>query len=449
MSNLIRKLVALVLVPAVASLSFIPLAQAKRVAVYTGYNGATYTYNISAANTSSFRTVANAHVRNALIYHVSDSTGRGTDETASPYNTQYPNAMPMQLTTLLNNAGIASGANNWYGLLSSLAASEVALRDYRVTTTGASTSGTVLIAGGNDLSFPTAASTFSFTPQAACSSADIYWRNSTTTGRIFSYAVDGGSATNLSTTTSPANTIVKTTIPLGSAAIHTITLTWVASNPSIFGIDCQDLTRTEITNVNWGIPGATTSNIVNNTNAPNGGRLQQLTQFPPDLVIGELGLINSWRTSVSVAQSKADMTLYVQTAKTAGANVILLVPPYDNGSAGLTANQNAYVQAMYQVAAEQGVGLIDIRKKWISFANAVANGWQVNSDPVHPTKAGYLDEAQVVYNVIQSILQNKFAANDNEPLPIEHDNGLVTKAGWLFRDREAANDNATRLPMVG
>src|SRR5262245_6345212 len=114
MIRAVRKFIAAALVVAISSLSLVPMAEAKRVAVFTGYSGAPYTFNITSSNTLSFRTVANAHARNALIYHVGDSTTRGTDETASPYNTQYPNTASMQLATLLNNAGIVSGANNWY-----------------------------------------------------------------------------------------------------------------------------------------------------------------------------------------------------------------------------------------------------------------------------------------------------------------------------------------------
>ncbi|MET4384519.1 hypothetical protein ABIB73_000254 [Bradyrhizobium sp. F1.4.3] len=68
---------------------------------------------------------------------------------------------------------------------------------------------------------------------------------------------------------------------------------------------------------------------------------------------------------------------------------------------------------------------------------------------MHPTAVGYNDEAGVVFNVISAILNNIFTSNDHEPLPIEHDNGTVTKVDRLFRDREAANDNRPALAMVG
>lgn len=427
---MIRRALSSLVALALAALSLVPAADARRVFLTKGYSGAPYTYNITSANTSSFRTVAIAHARNAIAATEGDSTMRGVNENALPYNSQYPNAMPMQLAALLNAAGINAGANNWYGV-SGTTLNDYLIRDSRVVSTGADAFGSQTIQGGANIIFNAGASTFSFTPQFNCTTEDIYWRNGSV-GNTFSYAVDGGSPTNLATTGTGA--FVKTTISLGTAGIHTTLLSQVLGSPQIYGIDCQDATagRTEITIRQWGISGATSAFMISNVGTPGAGRILQFQTYPTDLVICECGLVNSWRLSESVAQSKSDMTTLVQAVKATGSNFLFLTPPFDNSSTGLAANQNAYVTAMYQVAAEQGVGLIDIRQKWVSYANAVANGWQSSNDSVHPALAGYIDEAQVIFKVIQSILNNTFAGFPQLPMP-SNDNDVV-----LYHERRAA-----------
>jgi len=51
-------------------------------------------------------------------------------------------------------------------------------------------------------------------------------------------------------------------------------------------------------------------------------------------------------------------------------------------------DQELYVTAMREVAAELGVALLDIRALRRSHAYAVSQGWAVQGD-VHPTAAGY------------------------------------------------------------
>lgn len=449
MISLIRKLVAVVLVAAVASLSFVPLAQAKRVAISTGYNGATYTYNITAANTSNFRTVALAHSRNAILALNGDSTTRGVDETAIPYNSQYAlNDVAKKLASRLNAASVAAGANNWFGISGSTL-NDYVIRDGRLTVSGGAALGSNQYQGGVEIRFPgvTSGATLTFQNVNTC---NIIWVDQGATGRTMSYAVDGGSATNL--VTSGVNAIASTSnVALGSVGTHTLSFNWVSGGTTLLpGVNCWDSTRTEISIWQMGISGGTSAGMIANTGTPGAGRIQQLTNFPPDLLITEMGLVNDWRTNITVAAAKANMISFVTSMKAIGVQVMFLTPPFDNGGTGNVANQGQYVTAMYQVAAEQGIGLIDLRKRHISYANAVTNKWQIISDNVHLTAAGYDDEASnVLYGVINGILQNAFAANDNEPLPLEHDNGTVTKVGWIFRDREAANDNGPMLDQVG
>lgn len=381
----------------------IPMAGAGRGTGGYGASLGQFTSNLKLSNTANFRSVYRAGLRNVRVACPGNSTERG--QSFGVGTAQALNAWPMQLATLLNAAGINAGANNVWGDGGSWGLGQTITNfltgDSRVSIANAVTLGSVLSAGGNNFAMAAAAA-LSFVPQANCNRADIIWRDGAT-GRNFNWQVDGGSTTQIDSTNVTQFGI--NSVALGAVGAHTFTLNWVAGSVSILGISAYNDTRKEITLWNWGICGGTSANLINNTDTAV-GRLAILANasLKPDLAFIEGGLINDWRTSVPVATSKANLTTLVTTIKANGGDVILCTPCFDNGSAGNTLIQQQYVDAMYQVSAEQNVGLIDIRKKWLSYANAVANGWNSASDTVHPTTAGYLDIATVTRNVVQAIV---------------------------------------------
>lgn len=359
--------------------------------------------NINATTTANFKAAYIANSANIPVAFNGDSTMRGVDETALPYNSQYPNSGAQDLAALLNAAGINAGSNNWYGH-SGVSLADYTTRDSRVAAAGGTIVGSVQCQGGSSINFPTATSSWSFTTASPCTTADIYWRDSSTTSRIFSWEVDGGAATQVPN--SGATAFGKTTIALGAQATHTITLRWVGGSVDIYGIDCYDATagRKEITVRQWAASGATSATLVGNTGAPNGGRLAQLAAFPVKLLIAEAGP-NDWRTSVSVAAFKANMLTLINAQKATGGDIWLMVPPFDGGSTGLVANQNAYVAAMYELSASENVGLLDIRKLWLSYAYEQAQGLVGVGDFIHPTKLkGYPAQAQLIYSAIRKVI---------------------------------------------
>ncbi len=356
-------------------------------------------YNINATTTANFKAAFIANSANIPISFMGDSTMRGTDELALPYNTQFQKATPFQLASLLNAAGINAGNGNIFGSGTTTIA-DLALRDGRFTSSGTAVFGSVQTQGGSDWNLPSATAALNFTPQIPVTKFDIYWRDAAA-GRNFSWAIDGGSTTTISS--SGVAQMVKTTVSAGALGTHTLNLVQVLGSVNIFGINGYNDTRKEIHCMNWGVNGATTATMVGNVGPPNGGRLQFLSVFPPKLVIAECGIVNDWRNSVSVATSKANMLTLINAVKAAGSDFWFLVPPYDGGSTGLTANQNAYVQAMYELAASEGVGLIDLRRSWLSYANQLALG--LVGDNVHPTvSAGYPSTAAVVYAALRKII---------------------------------------------
>lgn len=323
-----------------------------------------------------------AGTRNMNIAVMGDSTDRGVDETASPYNSQYPLSIAEQLASLFRADGIASGANNWYGL-SGTSLNDYVIRDSRIAVTNGAVDSTV-VQGGAGFAL-TAAGSISFTPQQNCTKADIY-QYDFFAGATISWQVDGGAATNIAQVGN--NTIKKTTISLGALGPHTVKLNWVSGSNSIFGIDCYDDSRKEATFRQWGTSGGTTLTMIDDTGTPHAGRLTQLSNFPVDLAFGDCGIVNSWRTSRSVANSQTDLNTLIDAVHTAGGDFLLCIPPFDSGVAGLTAQQQSYVDMMYSVALAKNCALFDARKLLGNKAASDALGYTSAADAVHWTIAG-------------------------------------------------------------
>jgi hypothetical protein len=343
-----------------------------------------------------------AGTRNMNMALNGSSVDKGVDETAVPYNSQYPLSLAEQLAMLYRADNLASGANNWYGI-SGFNFADYMTRDSRCAATGSATSGvsSVPCQGGSELEFPTAAGTFSFTPQQNTNTADIYYQDSTA-GRAFTWAVDGGSTTTITTT--GLNTIVKLTIPLGSVGAHTIQLAWSAAFVRIYGIDCYDNTRKEITIRQWATSGGTVSGMIDNTGSPSSGRLRQISLFPPDLIMGDIGLPNTWRAvGVSVATAKSQAETYIDALHAAGSDFAFVVPPFDSGSAGNTANQQAYIDAVIASCIAKGCAVFNLRAApgWTSKAASDAAGYTVAPDAIHKTIAGQASTAALLMPGLQ------------------------------------------------
>jgi lysophospholipase L1-like esterase len=329
--------------------------------------------------------------RRKKVAIIGDSVSRGQSTGAG--TAQGPNAWPIQLAAQLQASGINAGANNvWgdggsWGLGQSM--TNFAGGDSRIAFTGAWALGSTKTAGGNAFA-PTAAGSMTFTPTGNVTKFDIYWRDAAV-GRNFSWAIDGGAATTISS--SGATQIVKTTVSAGTLGAHSITLAWVAGTPTVMAIDGYDDTagRNEIAIQNWGICGATTTSLLDNSDTVT-GRLAMYNFYQPDLTI-LCPIINNWRTSISQATTYTELTALVTQAQLTGSAAII-TPPYDSGVAGLTAQQDQYAAIAATVASEKNAHLVDYRSTLGSYALANSAGFY--SDSIHLTQAGYSDVARLV-----------------------------------------------------
>jgi len=441
MSKMFRKAGAYFLVLLTLMLQVLPAAEARRVAIYTGYSGATGTFNFRSSNTAGIRT-AWAGGGNVEIGISGDSTTAG--QSAGVGTAQAVNSWPMQMAGVLRGLGVNAGADNFFsdkgswGQAQNIANFESG--DGRVQHTGSVAVGATKAVGGNAFNW-SSAGTLSFTAQEPVDTFKIWWRDGAT-GRNFTWQVDSGASTQINSTNVTQLSGYNTPLSMGSLGTHTINLAWVAGSITILGVEAYNSTRgKELSLLNWGISGATSANLIDNTDAA-AGRLATIVAVRPAALVFEVG-INDWRTSVTVAAFKANVTTMVTTVKANGGVPILSVPVFDPSSTGNAANQTQYVQALYQVAAENDIPLIDIRKKWISNAAAVAAGYQPAGD-VHPTTAGNLSRAQYMAAMFQAIINNTFANND---VPLEPEDKRIRRLAAIVRDLDvvAVNDNGPRV----
>ena len=361
-------------------------------------------YNIKASNTGKIRAAAARTDTNPIINCIGNSTFRGQSTGAG--TAQGPNSWPVVVADILSAKGIpANGANvigfgGYFGSGTQTAA-QYATADARVTATaGTVPSGQVGAIGGNSWNMAAASASITITLPNVTHIDVLY--GTRTGGGTFSWSIDGGGTTNVSTTGTEAQTRLNVggALTLGS---HAITLAYVSGATAVvLGVIGYNntSTRKELLFLNLGISGATSATMVADTGTAY-SRKNGYKALSPSLSLIEGGVVNDWRQSVAVATSKANLRTLCTDALISG-DVILTIPIFDNETSGLTTSQGQYVTAMYELADELDLGVIDIRKLWLSFSNA--DGLGLYSDTVHPTARGYRDIAKFYARVIADIV---------------------------------------------
>ena len=308
--------------------------------------------------------------RNKIVMVLDDSTGRG--QITGGGTSQAVSAWPMQMATKLQARGLNASANCVFADGGSWGLGQTAANmmtgDSRIVFTGAAGLGASKVAGGNAFSMA-AAGSIAFTPQGAVTKFVIVWKDGSS-GRNFNWQVDGGATTQINS--SGTSQIVRTTVSAGSVGTHTLTLNWVASGVTIYGIYAYDDTggKVETLIFNCSISGAGSGRFVDTAETPVSA-LAQIAYYAPDLVLAELGIINDARAGFTVATTKANITTFVQTVQAAGIDLILRTPNYDLSTTGNAPNLGLYVDAMREVAEQYNVPVLDIYSKMIGLSDTV------------------------------------------------------------------------------
>lgn len=218
---------------------------------------------------------------------------------------------------------------------------------------------------------------------------DVYWTGSAATG-AFSWAVDGGVATNVNTVLGALEDMHVTSIAGLAAASHALVLTGVSGKSYIDGIMVFNGDKTKgihMWEAGWG------SGMASNytATAPLARLDRHLDVIGPDLVLICHG-INEWFFGTAPATFRTNVETLVShiRAHTNPDASICLVVDYTRSSAGFTpvASWQSYVDALYAAAVADGnLSLCDMTARYGDNAGAVALGI-IHSDNLHLTTKG-------------------------------------------------------------
>jgi lysophospholipase L1-like esterase len=124
------------------------------------------------------------------------------------------------------------------------------------------------------------------------------------------------------------------------------------------------------------------------------------TTSPQHLWIIQLGA-NDVISSVPVATYITNIQTLITNLKASstnvqGGDVVLMTTPPLNGVS--LANNLLYRQAVYDLAKNNDLLVIDNYSDFVSFANGNANGWYSSANTVHQSALGYIEVVNNMFN---------------------------------------------------
>lgn len=225
---------------------------------------------------------------------------------------------------------------------------------------------------------------FSYTPTLAVNKfeiADI----TAAGGGTYNYNIDGGSNT-LVTETSGTSSFRLTTIDAGALDAHTLNIARASGTAFIVGVRAWNSAVSQVDVLNFGMGSSVVADWVVNT-APYSPLPSLATMAASaDLVILPF-TINDAIVPTATASYKADLQTLINTAKTAGADVLLMTGMPTNTAVDPDVNQQTIRQAMKDLALLNDLPMIDLFDLYGSYANLQTLGYVYNSR--HMNTAGY------------------------------------------------------------
>lgn len=333
-----------------------------------------------------------------------DSIGRGTGAGAvgssETDGTGGYNGILNQIATQLTARGITANCENVFGY----GGYEQAFSsfDNRITVTG---SFNRALGGGFDgfggqIFQATTTGTLKYAPVINGDTIDLYYLDN---GAACTYQIDAGSTVALNTTSTSA--IKKATISLGSVGAHNLQINWVSGTLLIVGFNTYTAAtthRVDILNGNW--HGSRTDNWVSG-NTGSYWNFDGLIGFVnADLVIYQLAGSNDWSNSIALSTFLANTQTLLSkiTALTSVPDILMVTPPPRNDGTGLQSIQQQYIDGFINIAITNGLPVYDRWRRWggLTGEAAMETFGVMNADHIHPTRAGYVMDAQELINCI-------------------------------------------------
>lgn len=245
-------------------------------------------------------------------------------------------------------------------------------------------------------------------------SADIMWMQ-VPFGGTFSWRVDGGAATNISTNGGAVVDGMLTHISLGAAGAHTLTLAWVSGNSNVDGVVEYNGDYAKGIQVHdAGHYGWQTSHWVTALASPTEAAAAAIAALSPKLIVISLG-VNDQFSGVNPATYQANIQTMITRLRAATTvpypSVVLCMYPPRQGQSGYTFPWAQYVAAAWNVAAADTAGVggtslvtvmdFTLGPRMLGADADVYGQWQAG-DLVHPSNLGHAMIADTIATFISS-----------------------------------------------
>lgn len=342
-----------------------------------------------------FAALAGRQTQRANIALIGDSITGGQGATSFPAT--WAQLLPVQLRGRFPTPGLTTGGRGFLPPLIPPTNPTTFTPPY-VTVTGATAaqmaSGSLYGFGPNlvswDLSIQSGVTlTYSLTGD----NADIIWIGASGNG-TFSWKVDAGTATNVSTNVTFTGNQSVTSVSLGAAGAHTLTITFVSGSHTYVtgvveyntdkaaGIQVHDLGFSGATSFLWTPASGATSQAAG------------MIPLAPGLIMIELG-VNDTASGITPAAWAGNVSAVIGAARAAltpPVPPVLLLMTYNaqaDGPTSLTLWQK-FVSAAYQLAAaDTAIDVLDLSNFRMPPTNAAVTWGLYAGDQIHPSNAGH------------------------------------------------------------
>jgi lysophospholipase L1-like esterase len=340
-----------------------------------------------------FNGLANRHYARCNVVCVGDSISEG--QGATQIDRRWIARLRDNLRTQHQTTGVTGGGRGFLGVTGS---GQVSFT-WPTTINGSPTPATTLGPKGQFLQLT--ASGQSIVYNLVGDSADIMWTQ-VPFGGTFSWSVDGGGATNISTNGGAIVDGMVTHISLGSAGAHTLTLAWVSGSSNVDGVVEYNGDYTAGIQVHDAAHyGWQTSNWVSVTSSSTASPAKAIAALSPSLLLITLG-VNDQFAGVTPATFQANLTTIISQLRAAASApypaVVINMLPERTGQSGYTYPWSQYIGAARAVAsADTGgpasssiVTVMDftLGPRMLGADTDVYGGWP-GGDLVHPSDKGH------------------------------------------------------------
>jgi lysophospholipase L1-like esterase len=205
----------------------------------------------------------------------------------------------------------------------------------------------------------------------------------------FSAIIDGGTATTYDANYLSIDVGVVQIIGLNNTT-HSITITNTDASRDLYLIGAIPINGNNGVRIdNYSVKGVFAYNSIGSDTLRKVYFKENPQLFIIALTANDFGAQNDIKTYKGYIETAID------DAKSRGMSVLLIA----NGLrrfVGARVDQIWYTKALYDLADKKDVALIDVNAKWGTYNAALAQGFLVNTDDVHPTDEGHKDISRVV-----------------------------------------------------